>query len=84
MTDPVGSKPCIPHLLWNTCKVPFIYYVSTFKLGGRGVKDAKKSPKSAPKVPKKCQNEPKKCPKVFKGVQKWPKKRPKRSKNMLT
>ena len=20
MTDPVGSKPCIPHLLWNTCK----------------------------------------------------------------
>ena len=62
-------------------KVPFIYYVSTFKLGGRGSKMPKKCQKSAKKVPKKCQKSAKmspksvpKCSKVFKSGQKKAKK----------
>ena len=64
-------------------KVPFIYYVSTFKLGGRG----SKMPKRVKKVTQKCQKSakmsPKSVPKCSK-VCKSGHKRPKRSKNMLT
>ena len=74
---------CSPHIYrihmrsvsrWkHLAKVPFIYYVSTFKgeeSGSKMPKSCQKCPKSVQKASKKCPKKSKKCPK---SVQNYPK-----------